>query len=456
MITVKLPYYTDCTNDSYLILDYIKQYSSCLHFMYNRVRDGISETEIKHLFINNVDLLDSWFKQSCVKEAAQIHIISKDKKVIFGGKANYLNRLNNRISKEEYKSKRLSALYSIGEGSNPDVKSNRKFAISPDLSVIVFKPNRNTKINLYLPKLKKNYLETIKKLYYKQEEKNFSISYKLDTKYIYIFFDEIVLKANVRRNIVKDRVIAIDLNPNYIGWSVVDWANSNSFDVVKSGVFSLKHLNDIEREYKQMKLPSTSDKRIYLSDKRNFEVLQISKQLIKTGLYYGVEVFGMEDIKMSPSDKEKGKLFNRLVNNNWIRDKFVNNLIKRCNIHGIKIQKVKPEYSSFIGNVLYRHLKLPDMVLSSIEVGRRTYEFYNQYIIKTKQINKNIIIPSKEFYEPLIFKSLEEFEIKEKYDNLVDLYYVLKKSKFKYRISLDELNLKFLRQKHKKYQFVLT
>ena len=46
--------------------------------------------------------------------------------------------------------------------------------------------------------------------------------------------------------------------------------------------------------------------------------------------------------------------------------------------------KVKPGYSSFIGNFLYRSLNLPDMILVSIEIERRGYEFYNYYISKTK------------------------------------------------------------------------
>ena len=51
------------------------------------------------------------------------------------------------------------------------------------------------------------------------------------------------------------------------------------------------------------------------------------------------------------------------------------------------------------------------MVLASIEIGRRGYEFYNQYIIKTKEIKKNVIIPEiKDFYDRWI-KSLEEFKL---------------------------------------------
>ena len=43
----------------------------------------------------------------------------------------------------------------------------------------------------------------------------------------------------------------------------------------------------------------------------------------------------------------------------------------------IKLLQVVPEYSLFIGNFLYRSLNLPDMILASIELSRRAYEFYN-------------------------------------------------------------------------------
>jgi hypothetical protein len=54
---------------------------------------------------------------------------------------------------------------------------------------------------------------------------------------------------------------------------------------------------------------------------------------------------------------------------------------------------MKPEYSSFIGNFLFRHLNMPDMCLSAFEISRRTHEWYHQYIIKDKNIKKNIIFP---------------------------------------------------------------
>ena len=51
------------------------------------------------------------------------------------------------------------------------------------------------------------------------------------------------------------------------------------------------------------------------------------------------------------------------------------------------------------------------MVLASIEIGRRGYEFYNQYISKTKEIKKNIVRPNLSMFNKLYLKSLEEFKL---------------------------------------------
>ena len=62
----------------------------------------------------------------------------------------------------------------------------------------------------------------------------------------------------------------------------------------------------------------------------------------------------------------------------------------------------------------------------------------------------NIIMPViKDFVDDYL-KSLEEFGVIEKSISLVDLYYLLKKSKIRYRFSLDDWlkephHLKFLR-----------
>ena len=383
MQVLKIKYQTD-DQSLHIIQDYMKQYSSAQHFVYNRIQDNKSQKDIKQQVkqLNNVNLLDSWFVQ-CI-----FYDIPKKQKIIFGGKKNYFQRLKNNISKEQFKLKRLSPIYSIGEVVNKSVKGNRKFHIEQDLENILFKPNKLTKINLQLIGLNKR-KQILSKLYQKQERKEIKIAYKLDLEYIYIIFEETDI-YNYETKFIKNRVLALDLNPNYIGWSIVDWKSEAEFNVIKSGVYSIKKLNDKDFNLKNKGYNSDSKERKYISDKRNFETIQIVKNLINKSIYYKCQLISIEDLNIKTSDKELGKKFNKLVNNSWCRNTFVNNLTKRCNIHNIKLLKVRPEYSSFIGNFLYRSLKLPDMVLASIEIGRRGYEFYNQYISKTKEIKKNI------------------------------------------------------------------
>ena len=97
-----------------------------------------------------------------------------------------------------------------------------------------------------------------------------------------------------------------------------------------------------------------------------------------------------------------------------------------------------PEYSSVLGNLIYREEHLPDMVLSSIEIGRRAYEFNNQYLLKYKVQQKNIVFPKLEFVKNRIEQSLEELGHSIKFETYQQLFSELKKSKLKYRFLLEQ------------------
>ena len=79
MLTLKLKY--KCFDEGYydILQKYMLQYSSCLHYLYNRLSDNngdISEKDLRtftNISINNINLLDSWFKQSCVKESIALY-----------------------------------------------------------------------------------------------------------------------------------------------------------------------------------------------------------------------------------------------------------------------------------------------------------------------------------------------------------------------------------------------
>lgn len=427
MITLKLKYSVENEEIKNQISSFQRQYSSCLHFFFNRYVENqkVSEIELRNLSksLNHIELLDSWFIQCSIKETKQLYETrknlkslddSKRFKLIFGGKNLFTKRNKCLISKEEFKEQRLSPLYSIGESGR---YSNRKFRIKSSLNEISFQPNRKEHFILNLKGIKGNKLSTLRKLFELQCKKDITISYKLSSEYLYLSFEEEKL-STFKSSKIENRILALDLNPNYIGWSIVDWKSSNEFNVVSKGIFNLTYLNK------------------KTSNKKKFENLEISKNLISKAIHYQCSIVSMENLTIESSDKGKGRLFNKLCNNDWLRTTLRNNLLKRCNLFGIKFLEVRPEYSSFIGNFLFRSLDLPDMVLASIELSRRAFEFYGQYISKKLKIQKNIIQPNLSDFKTLYTKSLEEFGLQDVYKDLVELYYFLKKSKTMYRLSV--------------------
>ena len=150
MQTIKIKYKTLNENLS-LIKTYQRQYSSLLHYVYNRTLENISQKEIKERVkhLSNISLLDSWFTQSSIFDAKTLS--QRDDKIIFGGKKNFYNRLKGKISKSEYKSKRLSPIYIIGEASK---SGNRFIQILDSLDKVLIKFDKQTHIIIELINVK--------------------------------------------------------------------------------------------------------------------------------------------------------------------------------------------------------------------------------------------------------------------------------------------------------------
>ena len=474
-----------------LIIEYQKQYSIILRSAFKHFQKEdkdlkslfdykyISSPLMKHIqSLNNITLMNNWFIQCAISEAYQLfksyqikldefnqkldrkqELLNKEKrtfkenkelrklfkakfpKIIFGGKYNFYDRCSLNISKDEFKLKRLNPLYSIGTAK--PYKGNQKFRISEDLTKVIFQPKCKEKYELNLTGITKGYKQILSKLYNLQQLKELPITYKLSKDYVYISFEEEKLyKDEFNFSKIKDRYMSLDLNPNYIGYSIIDWKSSNDFKIIDSGVYSFKELNDI---YKTLKGTNSSDKRkLYLNNKRNHEIIEVSKNLINKCCYYKVENFIVEDLNIKVKDRDKGKNYNRLCNNTWIRNKFLNNIKKRCKIFNINYLEVLPQYSSFTGNIIFRSLNLPDQVLSSIEISRRGFEFKHQYVLKDKPQIKNIVkidINNDLIFKDLFIKSMEEFNVQETFKDIVDVYFYFKRnSKLLYRVFLDNFS----------------
>ena len=431
IITLKIRYETNASSLS-LITALQKQFNSCLRFTYNRLCDNknLTTKELTALQkeLNHIELVKSHLKNSVIHKAKEIIATGAEKSVIFGGKANFIRRCLNKISKEDFIKKRLLPIYSVGQANS---NGNRLFEIINETEIL-FKPDKNTHINLILKDIGKNRMKMLNILKELKFTKTVPMTYSLDTEYIYISVDNSVFEKHVYR-IIKDRVMAIDINPEFIGWSVTDWSDAG-YRIIASGLISIQPLNS---KHKSLKLSSDDKKNLYFNNKRKHEVIHVAKQLFILCKHYRCETFAMEDLDMKHKDIGN-KRINRLINNLWCRNLLTHQIKKYILCSPTTFIAVQPQYSSIVGNIVYRNERLPDPVLASIEISRRGFEYSTQYIYKRRQLQKTVMLPDFNSVRTRIFLSLEEMGICGHVKDWTELFSTVKKPGVKYRFPLAE------------------
>lgn len=418
MKTISLPYYCSCEDMDFL-KDEIRKSTNMVRYAYNRFLEGKSEKDIRSLAhtLNNIPT-DSWFVQCSIKKADYINKTSKDK-VIFGGKFNFFQRLQKKISQEEYQQKRLLAIYSQGEKLN---KGNRKFTLDIVNNQIVFKFSVKKKIGLKLPNLHKNYVSELISLQALAENKQIAFSVELEVNKINISFEDALLYSNTCK--WKENIVAgIDMNPNCIGFSISKFTG-NKRKVLLQEQYDLSYFT------KNLHKASNDKVSKHQNNKQIHELKEIAKQIIEKCKHFKVGKFGIEDLSFKSVDSGKGTRFNRLSKNKWKREALISSLKKQCLLNGIEFIEVNPVYSSVIGNLMN---DTSDPIASSLEVARRAMFKY----IKGK------------FYPELIKKENLLNRWKEStswvYTSWKELFDIIKIAEVKYRRSFDSFEYKVFR-----------
>jgi len=413
MITIKLPYKTE-----YDMLPILKQYSSVLRFSYNRFLEGIKEKEVRFATKSmcNIGLLNSWLVQCAILDGKAVQKRFKKEKVVFGGKYLLKQRVTGKISKEEYKLRRLSPVNIQGEVLQ---RGNRSFTLDiVENNRIILKLNRKEHIELNIPKLRKNYKKSLYRLQElnetKQGETGYTYSVRFDLQNIYITFEEFAEDVGILN---PERHIGIDMNPDTIGVSVLER------DVVIYAVeYSLKPI--FKKVFDENNAASSARMK-YLHNKLRFETFEISKSITEIAKRFNCKSVSIEDLKFKQTvsaDQKYNNVGNRKNKNLWKRELFVSNLTKRLSIYGIDLYKVLPAYSSFVGNMQH---DFTDPVNASVEIARRGYEW-------------NVLKNKKGFYPSLVTKhQWKEMAVACK--DWREFYLIATKNlKLKYRVSLEE------------------
>lgn len=362
MKTVKLKInHFECLNE-------LKLFNSILKYSFNRFQEGFKEKEVR-ADVSKKFKANSWFVQCAIKEGKAVFEKFKNKKVIFGGKFNLKQYMKGLITKDEYCLNKLAPVTIQGEACK---KGNRLFNFDLVNSKIELKLSRNDHRIIEIPQLRRNYRREFAEIQRLIEEKKLTLTVKFNQDYVWFIYDESLLNLDKYKSLKKNRVLGIDLNPNYIGLSILEFNSKDEFKILHKQVFDLTELN------KTSKKASTDKSSKYLTNKRQFELIEVCHEISRLVDYWKCYKLCLEDLNIKSSDKGQGRHFNRLCNNIWNRNLVANKLKLLSVIHGFELVEVNPAYSSFVGNMLYGSSNCPDMVASSVEIARRGYKKFEK------------------------------------------------------------------------------
>lgn len=412
MITIKLKIKYKSAQYS----DILRQYNNVYRYAYNRFiqNQQLKRIQIQKLVsknMNNINLLDASLLRQAVIKAQDLFLSKKQNenfKVIFGGKNNFKRYNKGLINKKQFLNKRLTSIRVIGSTSD---RGNRKFSLELNNNKIIFKPCKTNHINIECFQTSKQNKTLLSKLQKSVDNRSNCFTCQLNNEYVYLTFDQIKFKQDYKFK--KDRIASIDLNPNYIALVIRDKNN-----ILIKNIYSLKQLNDLDNNKNYKDKQNKIKYRKYLHNKRKYQSIKICQRITNLCKQYKVQNFIMENLNIRSSNKNKGKYFNKRCNNDWLKNLISNNIIKRCNLIGIKVNKVFAGYSSIKGQL--ENDKDFDSIAASIQLSKRlnkNLKDFGNTKVKLEDLSnrwKNEIISN--FNQVPTWKNISEY-LKRKYVN---------------------------------------
>lgn len=343
-------------------------FSSIVRVAFNRYQEGLEEKEVRS-YCNARFNHNSWFIQSAIKEAAALYKLNGTNHILFGGKNNLRQYMRGIIDKATFRYRRMSPIGSQGEKQH---KGNRLFSFDLDNQRIIYKPNKERHVEIKFCPMRKKIANELSLVQDLAEHNKITVSVKLSDKYVWLTYDETLISDERYKKLKPRRVLGIDMNPNYIGMSIIEFNKNDEFTILHKQVFDLSKLTISSSK------ASTNAASKYLTNKLKHETAAISYEISKLVNVWKCKTVAIEDLSIKPSDKKKGTYFNRLCNNKWERNLFINKLKMLANLHKFNLIEVNPAYSSIVGNIAYGDENTPDMVAASIEIARRAYKKFDK------------------------------------------------------------------------------
>ena len=328
--------------------------------------------------------------------------------VIFGGKKNFYDRLENKISSKEWKELRSNTLYSRGDKSKKGNLNTRmvlderenQFYLEVANPLLKKEGERNSPRLRFKVHIPDKYFEEIVEIIMPnivgktpvgeivEEFQVYSIEIKRKGEkfYVHITYDILTCGSELEwtEKITSDLVAGIDVNIDKIAVTII----------TKQGRF-LESRTFYCHEMEYVK-----------ANKRTNVAGETAKEVIAYLLQWNVGAFVLEDLKFK-QNHDTNKRVNRLVHS-FAKNKMQKALITRGLKFGFKIKKVKPAYTSVIGRFKYSKMYgLSVHEAASFVIGRRGLDM-------EEKIPKELIHQLRSLVKPMLIQILGSMEESEK------------------------------------------
>lgn len=347
-----------CGDDARRAIDEDSRICSAMRrFAFKRYQEGKTGVEINKL-LKDKFVANSILRASASRDGSRVYELSKSNgdKVHFGQFRRFQRGL---IDKEEYKTSRNTGILCEGEAN---VGGNRLFKIDVQNNKLVYKRWVKEHYDLEIAEKlteKRQHILSMLQLLMTERKTPVTVRIKGDT--IYLTYDESVVEADNRfKNLFQNRVLGIDLNPNYFGISIIEFKKDDTFKVL------YKECIDLTELQKQS------------TNKIKFELYQVNHHILKLCKCWHVGKLAVEDLSFDRKKKFWNPELNKLCRNQFRFKIIKQHLETLCNTFGVEFVEVSAAYSSIIGNFIHGSGTTPDPVAASIEIARRGYHKFQK------------------------------------------------------------------------------
>lgn len=397
MQTIRIPWRAS-DNDRLTIATWQRHRAAATRTAY-RNATGRSEKDLRNLLKARFPAhpLGSWDLHCAAREGLALLKKAPNGHMIFGGKANLQRRQKGLISNAEWKGLRQQRSLEItGDATR---WGNRHFRLSNDARQCVVTFLKQS-VTLDLPEMHGKHGRLLRSVSQLADACQISVTFSLSRTHLSVTFDEMDLRrlpagktlaevkiaeqgagrrGRKRKDItthyaahrektvenrpvhpewrnaipaVASRAIGIDLNPGWIGISVVE-IGKNPTD--------LDQVNVLSHRLHRVAVPFGADQSMQQT------MANVAAQVVSLARAWNVVLIVHEDGLGKLAWSKKTKVGDQTLNY-WSRNQFISGLQRRCRLAGIQLLPLWGGYTTTIGNLCF---DLPDACGAAAEIARR-------------------------------------------------------------------------------------